>query len=229
MKTENRKWWILSILTVILIIVLILIGKSLDRPSTEYNDGIVTIDANTVFLPSSGIKVSFSDVILSQPEETRELIVSTLRGTVSATLSESMFKPVDWEILKKNQKVTYAGTGYFSVDLSSLTEQSLVVNDQNRSVTIRIPHPSLKSIDINPNDIIIDEIKKGLLAWGSIKMTVEDYNTIEKELRARLEEKFNNAYNQKKADEQALNMVKAVYEPVVLAVDNRYTVEIEFA
>jgi len=74
----------------------------------------------------------------------------------------------------------------------------------------------------------VDEVKKGLLAWGDLELTVNDYNVIEKELRSRLESKFNTAENGQEADKIALWMVKEVYEPVVKAIDNQYSVVVEF-
>jgi len=74
----------------------------------------------------------------------------------------------------------------------------------------------------------VDEVKKGLLAWGNLELTMKDYNVIEKELRNRLEIKFNTAENGQKADETALRMVKEVYEPVIKAIDNSYDVVVEF-
>ena len=57
---------------------------------------------------------------------------------------------------------------------------------------------------------------------------MKDYNIIEKELRTRLEEKFNTAINGQLADDLALKMVREVYEPIVQAVDPRYKVIVEF-
>lgn len=55
-----------------------------------------------------------------------------------------------------------------------------------------------------------------------------DYNTIEKDLRSRLEEKFDTVANGQAADDLALKMVKEVYEPIVKAVDRRYSVIVQF-
>lgn len=63
---------------------------------------------------------------------------------------------------------------------------------------------------------------------GDIKLTVADCNAIERELRARLEEKFDTAANGQAADDLAIKMVKEVYEPVVKAVDRRYSVIVQF-
>ena len=57
---------------------------------------------------------------------------------------------------------------------------------------------------------------------------MRDYNVIAKELRTRLEEKFNTAANGQEADDLALKMVKEVYEPIVKAIDRRYDVIVQF-
>lgn len=59
-------------------------------------------------------------------------------------------------------------------------------------------------------------------------MTLADYNAIERDLRARLVEKFDTAANGQAANELALKMVKEVYEPIVKAIDRRYRVIVQF-
>lgn len=194
----------------------------------EVSDGIEPVDLDTVYLSPSGVEVNFSDVILSRQNETRKLIVRTQNGTVSTKLTDRLINQLDFDFMKKTQNVSYTGTGCFVVDLDRLTAANVVEDKEKKTVTIRIGHAYLESIDINPNNIIIDDVKEGLLAWGDIKLTVADYNTIERELRARLEEKFDTASNGQAADEAALRMVKEVYEPVVKAIDRRYSVVVQF-
>ncbi|MDE5598616.1 MAG: hypothetical protein K2J04_12415, partial [Lachnospiraceae bacterium] len=86
----------------------------------------------------------------------------------------------------------------------------------------------LQTIEIDPDKVIVGEVKEGLLARGDIELTVKDYNIIEKELRSLLETKFNTAENGQKADNLALRMVGEVYEPVIKAIDSRYSVVVEF-
>lgn len=194
----------------------------------EVSDGIEPVDLDTVYLSPSGVEVNFSDIILSRQNETRKLIVRTQNGTVSTKLTDRLINQLDFDFMKKTQNVSYTGTGCFVVDLDCLTSANVVEDKEKKTVTIRIGHAYLESIDINPNNIIIDDVKEGLLAWGDIKLTVADYNTIERELRARLEEKFDTAANGQAADEAALRMVKEVYEPVVKAIDRRYSVVVQF-
>ena len=73
-------------------------------------------------------------------------------------------------------------------------------NKEKKTVTIRIGHAYLEAIEIDPDNIVIDEVKEGLLARGDIELTVADYTAVEKELRTCLEDKFDTAANGQKAD-----------------------------
>lgn len=199
-----------------------------DSFQLEVSDGIEKIDLDSIYLQSSGVEVNFADVILSGQNETRKLIVSTQSGTVSTKLTDRLIQQLDFDFLKKTQNVSYTGAGYFVVDLDKLTAASIAEDRNTKTVTIRIDHAYLQAIEIDPNNIIIDEVKEGLLARGDIELTVADYTAIEKDLRARLEEKFNTAENGQAADTLALKMVKEVYEPIIKAIDSRYRVIVEF-
>lgn len=193
-----------------------------------YSDGVKKIDLNKIILDRSGVQVDFSEVIIGNHKESRKLIVSTQEAKVSTMLTDSLIKKLDFDFLKKTQNVSYAGTGYFVVDLDNLTKANVVQDKKNKIVTIRIDHAYLQTIEIDPNKIIIDEVKEGLLARGKIKLTVNDYNVIEKELRKRLEEKFDTIENGQNADATALRMVREVYEPIVRAIDSSYRLLVEF-
>jgi hypothetical protein len=194
----------------------------------NYDDGIEQIDLDTIYLNGSKVEVDFSEVIIGTQEETRKLIVSTQEATVSTELTSELIRQLDFNFLKKTQKVSYTGNGYFVVDLDNLTKENIIQNKQKKQITIKIDHAYLQAIEINPEKIIIDEVKEGLLARGDIKLTVKDYNAIEKELRNRMEEKFNTAENGQNADKIALQMVKEVYEPVIKAIDSSYELNVEF-
>lgn len=214
----------------ILIIGVLVWGKS-NKVSVfreNYDDGVEQIDLDTIYLEDSGVEVNFSEVLLGKQEETRKLIVSTQEATVSTELSDRVIQKIDFDFLKKTQKVSYTGKGFFVVDLDNLTAKDIIEDKEKRILTIRIGHAYLQAIEIDPDKIIIDEVKEGLLARGDIELTVKDLNAIEKELRDRLETKFNTAENGQGADDLALKMVREVYEPVVKAIDQRYSVVVEF-
>lgn len=194
----------------------------------QVSDGIEPVDLDTIYLQSSGVEVHFSDVILSGQKETRKLIVSTQTGTVTAKLTDRLIKQLDFDFLKKTQNVSYTGTGSFVVDLDNLTAASVIEDRDKKTVTIQIGHAYLQTIEIDPNDIIIDAVEESLLARGDIELTLADYRAIERDLRSRLEEKLDTAANGQAADALALKMVKEVYEPIVKAIDRRYHVIVQF-
>ena len=132
----------------------------------QVSDGIERIDLDTIYLQSSGVEVNFSDVILSGQNETRKLIVSTQSGTVTIKLTDRLIKQFDFDFMKKTQNVSYTGTGYFVVDLDNLTAANVITDSVQKTVTIRIDHAYLQAIEIDPNNIIIDDVKESLLARG---------------------------------------------------------------
>ena len=193
-----------------------------------YEDGVEQIDLDTIYLENSGVEVNFSEILLGKQEETRKLIVSTQEATVSTELSDRLIQKLDFDFLKKTQKVSYTGKGYFVVDLDNLTGEDIIEDKEKRIITIKIGHAYLQIIEIDPDKIIVDEVREGLLARGDIELTVKDYSIIERELRSRLETKFNTAENGQAAGHLALRMVREVYEPVIKAIDQRYSVVVEF-
>lgn len=220
---------IVGVLAMLLISVVIWgLTHKTDSLETPLSDGIEQIDLDNIYLQSSGVEVNFADVLLSEPNEMRKLIVSTLQGTVSTKLTDRLIEQLDFDFMKKTQNVSYTGTGYFVVDLDNLTPANVIDNKVKKTLTIRIDHAYLQTIEIDPDNIIIDEVKESLLARGNIKLSISDFRTIEKELRSRLEASFNTVANGQHADDLAIKMVREVYEPIVQAIDPRYTVIVEF-
>ena len=230
MKNRQKNLNIIAGILAFLILIVVIWGylHGTDPVHTQVSDGIEQIDLDTIYLQSSGVEVNFSEIILSHQSETRKLIVSTQDGTVTTKLTDRLIKQLDFDFLKKTQNVSYSGTGYFVVDLDHLTAADVIEDKDEKTITIQIGHAYLQAIEIDPNKVIIDDVKESLLAWGDIKLTVADYNAVEQDLRTRLEEKFNTAANGQAADELALQMVKEIYEPVVKAIDHRYSVIAQF-
>lgn len=222
----------LQIVSAVLAVAILVLGivflTRKNNVSSSYDDGIEMIDPNTIKLDSSGVRVSFSDVILSKPNETRKLVAYEVTGKVSYTIEDRMIEAIDWDPSKKLQTVTYEGKGSFVVDLDKLTNKNIVDDADNKVLTIKINHPYVDTIEIDPEKVIIEDQKKGFFTLGDIKLTVQDYNTIEKELNKRLRDSFNKAAYGQKADDLAIKAVYDIYEPVVKAVDSRYTLKVVF-
>lgn len=193
-----------------------------------YQDGLNQVSLDSIKLEDSKVTVDFAEVIMGKQEERRTLVVSSQEATVSMELSDRLIEKLDFDFLKKTQKVSYTGTGYFVVNLDKISRNDVIEDKANKIITIKIENAELQIIEIDPEKIIIADVKEGLLARGDIELTVSDYNMIEKELRNKLEAKFNTIKNGQEANEIALRMVKEIYEPIVTAIDSRYRVRVEF-
>ena len=230
-KKIDLKKILMLILSIVFILgavfVAIIFRNGNDQVNQKYNDGVEYVDPNTIQLSDSNVTVSFSEVILSKPEETRKLVVFEQSGEVSYTI-EDKFWGLDWNQTTKTITVKYTGTGNFIVELDQIAQGDIIDDKDNKTLTIKIPHPQLDAIDINPNDVEIGDQTSGFFTIGDIKLTVEDYIDIESELRRRLDEKFDTVANGQKADELALDAVYDIYYPVVQAVDGDYELKIEF-
>lgn len=229
MKHDQKFLNLTAAVLAALLVTVVLLGliRRADPLHMHVSDGIDPIDLNTISLPSSGVEADFSNVILSSQNETRKLIVSTQTGTADAKLTDRLIKQLDFDFMKKTQNVSYTGTGYFVVDLDRLTAANIIEDHSRRTVTIQIGHAYLQAIEIDPDQIIIEDVQESLLARGDIKLSVADYTAIEQDLRSRLEEQFDTPANRQAADRLAIQMVKEVYEPAVKAIDRRYSVVVE--
>lgn len=227
---KTRLYSIFCVILLVAITVVLIWNRTTKEPEemTSYDDGIVQLDLDSIYLKESGVQIDFSDVIIGSEKESRKLIVYEQEATVSTQLTDSLIKKLDLDWLEKTQKVSYTGKGYFVVDLDKLTKKDVMEDRSKKQITIKIDHAYLEAIKINPEDIIIDEVKESFLAKGDIKLSVEDYNIIERELKTKMEDKFNVASNGQKADDIALKMVKEVYEPIVKAIDSGYSLRVEF-
>ena len=227
---KTRLYSILCVILLVAIVVVLIWNKTTKEAEerTSYDDGIVQLDLDSIYLKESGVQIDFSEVIIGSEKESRKLIVYEQEATVSTQLTDSLIKKLDLDWLKKTQKVSYTGKGYFVVDLDKLTKKDVTEDRSKKQITIKIAHAYLEAIKINPEDIIIDEVKESFLAKGDIKLSVEDYNIIERELKTKMEDKFNVASNGQKADDIALKMVKEVYEPIIKAIDSGYSLCVEF-
>lgn len=193
-----------------------------------YKDQLEEVDPNMLVLSDPTIRVTFEEVILSQPKETRKLVVFEQNATVKAKVEDRVFEHIDWSALTRSQTVSYTATGSFVVDLSNLSKNDIVDDKDNKILTIKIDHPMLDKIEVDPNKIKIGDTQRGLLTFGNIRLTLEDYISIEKSIQKQFKSKFDTSANGQKADDTALEMVKKIYEPIVKAVDGAYTVVIEF-
>lgn len=185
---------------------------------TEPEEDFYHIDAHTL--------ADFSDVLTEQFSRESDLVVWSADASVSVDLKEIGL--MDFNIFNKTQRITYKGTGRFYVDLSALGRHSIRLDNDNATITIEIPHAELAEIEIDPDRFIYEEAEKGLLAFGELKFTAQEYNGLETECKRRIRDAVDIQENRQTADKRAVEEMTKLYEPIVKAVDDTYSVKIVF-
>ena len=77
------------------------------------------------------------------------------------------------------------------VDLSEISSSNLKMNSTTRKVEVTISNPKVYSVNIDHNKTIYKEATTGLLRFGDIKLTSEEYGIIENQIKKRLTDKMN--------------------------------------
>ena len=75
MKDKNKalSYIAYGLFAVLLVVIIWGITQKRGADQDAYSDGIEQIDLDTIYLKNSGVEVSFTDVILSDQNETRKL------------------------------------------------------------------------------------------------------------------------------------------------------------
>ena len=71
-------------------------------------------------------------------------------------------------------------------------------------------------------------MENGLLAFGDLKFTPQEFNDLQTTCKLKLEKEINTEANRNAADERAVEEMMKIYEPIVKTVDDDYSVEITF-
>jgi stage III sporulation protein AG len=149
-------------------------------------------EENDLVLENHGIlgytAANFEDAILGDSEKLKKLEVFSQEVSDVSTVTETGF--INWEIFSKNQLITYNGTAVYTVDLSTLSADDIDYDEEQKIITLRIPHAVQEEINIPEDQIQFGDTNGGLLAFGEIKMSAEQASQIQAGAREKMEEKL---------------------------------------
>ena len=131
-------------------------------------------------------------------------------------------------IFSKMQDLTYYGTGVYTVDLSGLDKEHILVDESQNTVTILIPHAKLQYVNTNLDLTEFEDTEKGLLAFGDIKLTAEETKLLETTVYNSMEERLSEQELLDEADRFAKLKTWEIFQPLVTAVSPAYKTVIQF-
>lgn len=226
--------WFFQLLPVFLIVGCIyFVGSRMNAFGTGVSD-ILHFDNhaedNDLVLEDRGIfgytAANFQEAILGDSEKLKKLEVFQQEVSDVGTAVETGF--ANLKVFSKNQLITYNGTAVYTVDLSKLSENDILFDEEEKMITILIPHAVQEEINIPEDKIQFGDTSKGLLAFGDLKMTAEQASQIQTGAREKMEAKLEEQHAQETADRFAKLVVWEMYSPIVKGVAKDYSLEVEF-
>ena len=160
-------------------------------------------------------------IILTHGKESR-LIVHTAKLSETISLADEGFG--GWAWTSTYQEVIYEGDAEYTVDLSKLAEEDFVVNNELKTLTVRIPYAVLEPINIPADKVKFHDVKKGWLGPKDIKMSPEENTQLLVQVNDKMKAKLIDDNIIADANESAKTVVADLLTATVQSIDPEFTV-----
>ena len=170
--------------------------------------------------------VDFQDAILGEASQHQELVVMEQPIEIATTITKAGLGNL--QIFSKMKTITYYGTGVYTVDMSGIDKEHILVDLEKKQVTVVIPRSCLQYINPDLDKTEFEDTEKGLLAFGDIKLKTEDQNRLLQSVYKSMEEKLTEKEVFQMADEYASMSTWQMFQPFVSAVSPEFTLEVTF-
>ncbi len=168
----------------------------------------------------------FEEAILGDSEKLKKLEVYKQELSDAGTITNTGL--FNLGMFTKNQVITYNGTVVYTVDLSKLSKSDIVFDEEEKMITLKIPHAQQEEINIPEDRIQFSDPEKGLLAFGDIKATPEQIMEVQAGARQKMQEKLDADNVLEIADRFAKLSVWEMYSPIIKGVAKDYSLQVEF-
>lgn len=166
---------------------------------------------------------TFQDAILGNEQQTKVLEVYSVELADVLTISKTGL--ADLEVFNKVKELSYRASVQYTIDLASMTADDIQYDDVTNTLTITIPE--VKQSNINPTLNDISATEKGILAFGDIKLTAEDYYALEKQATNEMQARLDELSIITTAEKFAVHSAEDIYEPIVHAIDSSINIVVK--
>ena len=220
------------VLMFVLIIASILLIRCFPRKESKFTDAVAgkieqEMAENQMVLSSKTGRRTVADfkepILLTHGKDSR-LIVHTAH--LSETGSIASIGLGGWEWTSAYQDVIYEGDAQYTVDLSRLSEEDFIVNNELKTLTVRIPYAVLSPINIPADQIKFRDVKKGWAAPKDIKLTAQENAQLTIQVATNMKAKLIDDNIIAAANRDAKHVVAELLSATVHAVDPEFTVTV---
>lgn len=213
-----------------LIITSILVIRRFPGKQSQFSDAVAgqiarEMTENRIVLSAKNGRrtvVDFKDPILLAHGKDSRLIVHTAH--LSETISIANEGLGGWAWTSAYQDIVFEADAQYTVDLSHLSEADFVVNNELKTLTVRIPYAVLSPINIPADQIKFRDVVKGWAAPKDIKLTAEENAQLTIQVNDKMKAKLIDKNVIAVANENAKTVVADLLSVTVQSVDPEFTV-----
>lgn len=213
-----------------LILTSIFVIRHFSSKQSEFTDNVATqieqemAENHIVISSGNGHRtvVDFKEPIIMTHGKDSRLIVHTAHLSEEISIAnEGLF---GWEWTSAYQKISYEGDAQYTVDLSHLSDEDFVVNNELKTLTVRIPYAVLSPINISADKIKFGDVQKGWAASKDIKLTPEQNTQLTIQVSSKMKAKLIDENIIAVANEDAKIVVADLLSATVKSIDPEFTV-----
>ena len=219
---------LLLVLTLICVSIFLLrAGRREERTFQDTLAGVIRQEMtdDRIVLEQKGLRRTVAEfqepILLTCSKESRLIVHSAQLSEIISIASEGLG---GWAWTSAYQDIQYTGQAQYTVDLSRLTEADFAVNNELKTLTVRIPYAVLDPINIPAEQIRFRDVKKGWAAPKDIKLTAEENARLQVQVADKMKAKLIDENVIRDANENAKIVVTELLSATVRSIDPEYTV-----
>ena len=184
------------------------LGNSTQPPTYVKTEIVQTHD--------NDIKIDYQEMIVSELQQEEQIIIASNKIELPVKQTEKHWYG------SKSQEITFSAIGRYVIDLKTINEDNVVVNENSKSITIYIGKP-IKMVELLENETKFGEVEKGILVFGNIEYTLEEVEAMKHQVKCDMLVKMDDLMEQ--AETVASNSIKKIITTVT---KNNYDIRIIF-
>ena len=184
------------------------LGNSTQPPTYVKTEIVQTHD--------NDIKIDYQEMIVSELQQEEQIIIASNKIELPVKQTEKHWYG------SKSQEITFSAIGRYVIDLKTINEDNVVVNENSKSITIYIGKPT-KMVELLENETKFGEVEKGILVFGNIEYTLEEVEAMKHQVKCDMLVKMDDLMEQ--AETAASNSIKRIITTVT---KNNYDIKIVF-
>ena len=167
------------------------------------------------------ITILTEETLVNEVKRVNKLIPLEVELSQSILIDRSLW---DLEVFKKCKTITFfANCSYNSVDFSNITTTDIILDNSSKHITMSISPPEVFSINIDETKTKYSEPELGLLRFGDIQLSSEEFG----DLRTKLDDEFKLKMTNESLQDQAISNTKSSLENIIYnLIGEKYTIDV---